>query len=553
MVKHKKKLIGTKIVRLLLGILWCMVVLSCRADLVNEYTRRGDTDSTSKCNSGQVPVHLVVDGLSAPSRTITPDHITLQDLENPSKYTVTLNGTSNMGNSITLDPVSFSHGMVGLDLNPGIWTLSLSVTDVNTQTQILTGSSVVLVQSKPISTTVTLKPIQSEAGSVAVGFILSTSLLKRLQVQNPTPSTVTTGLAGASGTATLTATLYDVGGTPIPGTEMTLNAQISGASTTEQTLTYTANGQTIPAGQYTLKLTGSFPKQDGSIETMGYEDIIHIEGNRKTSASIALDSNSKDLGVPSDPYRQDKVRTNASTGTVNFASNTTFSPLKECVWMYADYWDGKDSDSDLNEVLVISWGNVYDADYYEVEILMHPFTGVNAGNDPATAGKFTKPVTTDAEWDTLKDQDFTYRDTAGVEHRKKTSFLAFSGDDTSPNYYKSKTYDVGSISAGIVGISLSCADYPLFKSMETTTFRDTSKNYQNQGTLFPAAAKAVFEQYGVYQYRTTTVGKIGLEAGCGALPVLTPGSAPRMSVQFRVRAVNAFGYSDWVYWKGGKW
>ena len=57
----------------------------------------------------------------------------------------------------------------------------------------------------------------------------------------------------------------------------------------------------------------------------------------------------------------------------------------------------------------------------------------------------------------------------------------------------------------------------------------------------------------MYQYRTTTVGKIGLEAGCGALPVLTPGSAPRMSVQFRVRAVNAFGYSDWVYWKGGKW
>ena len=62
-----------------------------------------------------------------------------------------------------------------------------------------------------------------------------------------------------------------------------------------------------------------------------------------------------------------------------------------------------------------------------------------------------------------------------------------------------------------------------------------------------------FDTYGNYSYNTTIRGKVGLEGDCGVIGVLLPSYTPQMSVVFRLRGVNEFGTSDWVYWKGGKW
>ena len=48
-------------------------------------------------------------------------------------------------------------------------------------------------------------------------------------------------------------------------------------------------------------------------------------------------------------------------------------------------------------------------------------------------------------------------------------------------------------------------------------------------------------------------GTVGLEGDCGVIGVLLPSYTPQMSVVFRLRGVNQYGTSDWVYWKGGKW
>ena len=46
--------------------------------------------------------------------------------------------------------------------------------------------------------------------------------------------------------------------------------------------------------------------------------------------------------------------------------------------------------------------------------------------------------------------------------------------------------------------------------------------------------------------------RIGLEGECNALAVMVNSFSPQHWYGIRVRAVNRFGHSDWVYWKGGK-
>lgn len=493
-------------------------------------------------------VRIFVDGLASGSgRTIAPEHVTLTELADPSKYTVRLTGTSDMGDSRDEVLTVNNKGLGIFLLTPGSWILTLTVTEVATNQQILQGKTFIVVENAPTVTNMTLKPLTGGTGTVEVNFVLSPSLLKRLVVTNPT-GTGTTGLAGASGQANLTVALYK-DGVEVLNTRQTLQATITGASTTEQTLTYTGNGQSIPAGQYILKLTGSFPKQDGSIETMGYEDIIHIEGNRKTSATIALDDNAQVYGVPSKTRKSNKANLGGSIGNPNFKNTERFTTYGDTVWIYAVNWDGNSSDEiSGNEVLTIGWDPVYNADFYEVEVMLSPFIGIYLADIPYP--KFTDIVTSDDEWDRIKAIPIT---DPGTSASKLPTILRFSGKTSDPDYYKSKSY--------IIQVAVPshkrdpgpyqynrdfycCADKTLARTLPygNYTIGANLDAFDNNTNFIPAEGSE----------RGQTLGKIGLEGDCGTLGVLLPSYAPRTSVCIRVRAGNEFGYSDWVYWKGGK-
>lgn len=547
MIEMKEK-IG---VRILFFYILTFLFLGCKDSLVSFQHSMG-------VQGEGFAVRIFVDGLASGSgRTIAPEHVTLTELADPSKYTVRLTGTSNMGDSRDEVLTVNNKGLGIFLLTPGSWTLTLTVTEVATRQQILQGKTFIVVENAPTVTHVTLKPLTG-TGTVEVNFVLSPSLLKRLVVTNPT-GTGTTGLAGATGTATLTATLYDVGGTPIPGTEMPLNAQITGANTIEQTLTYTANAQPIPAGQYILKLIGSFPKKDGSIEPMGYEDVLYVEGNRRTTTQITLASNSKDLGVPENPIKVDKAKLNGSSKTNNFTRVTSFTPWGETLWLFADYWDSEgngNNGGNGNEVLVATWTPVINADFYEIEILVYPFVfRASNGVKPNITGKFQEVVTDDVAWDNLKDQTFSragYPD----QTNKKPSFLKYSGDPNSPYYYKTSTQQMSATSGSNGGTYhdnfLSCAYKPyarqIFGGSQSSVTAAAANSAYRCGT-----AMDEFDNGTTFSYANVNHGKIGLEGDCGSIGILLPAFAPQCSLVFRMRAVNEYGYSDWVYWKGGTW
>ncbi len=547
MVEHSKKLTGIKLIGLLLGALWCMVVLSCRADLVNEYTRRGDTDSTSKCSSGQVPVQLLLEGLSSATRTITPGHVTFADLADSSKYTLHLTGTSDMGDSRNIQNFSItSHGVGIFLLTPGSWILALTVTDVATSQPVLQGITFVVMENAPTSTPMTLKPVDS-TGNVEVRFILTASLLNRLVVTNPNPPTATTGLDGATGSSTITVALYNSDGSQVvPGTDMTFSAQIASFSTREQTFVYNGNGQQIQDGQYTLKLTAEYAKQDGSRETTGYADILYVEGNRKTSATITLDDNSQVFGVPKKIGKANKATRNITIGAPNFSQSKTFNPYEEGLWIYAANWDGEsNSTKNGNEVLTVGWDPVYDAEYYELEILVYPFSGYSlvVNLDASRYGRFDSIATTDEEWERYSTTPVSFGGRS-----KLPIYLKFNGKQGDANYYKTKSY-TDKILNGNVSTEVDftfCADKVLARNLITGTVNDS---YRFSSTTDE------FDTYGTFRAREGSreiVGKVGLEADCSAIGVLLPSFAPRAPVCIRMRSVNEFGYSDWVYWKGGK-
>ena len=522
------KMMTIRINHVLICFTLCMVIFGCRDSLSLV------PESTHVSENGKVPVHLVVGGLSATSRTITPDHITLQDLENPARYKVILDGTSNMGDTIRLNPVSFTHGMVELDLNPGIWTLRLFVTDVNTQTQILTASSVLLVQSKPVFTTLTLEPIQggTGTGTVNVTFTLSDSIMQRLDKDT------------ATGNATITIALYDTLQQEVPGTKQVFSQAATGASVP---LSYMANNNPLTAGRYSIKLESSYTVQNSLTQNlpmkyeMGYTDILYVEGNRETSASIELTSNSKDLGVPENPYRRDKYSLNGSSNTQNFQQATSFSPWGETAWARGSNWDNESSGSvNGNEIFVAAWHPVFNADFYEIEFLIYPFlkatSGVSGGSTTAN-GKLRAVVTNDSEWDALKKADFVFNG-----QTRKPSYLRFTGDPTDPDYYKTH-YDTIEFDGGRF---LTCAD----ANLATKIFVDSSitANVGNaRYRVVNSTNVTTWRNYGAFAGV-----KIGLEGNCGTLGIILPAFAPRSSLVFRVRAVNSYGYSDWVYWKGGR-
>ena len=495
-------------------------------------------------------VRIFVDGLASGStRTIAPDHVTLTELADPSKYTVRLTGTSNMGDSRDEVLTVNNKGLGIFLLTPGSWTLLLTVTEVATNEEMLQGKTFVVVENAPTSTNIILKPMP-DTGTVSVDFVLSASLLNRLQVQNPTPSTANTGLAGATGQTLLTVALYN-GSVMVPGTNQNLLATINGVNTVQQRFVYTGNNQPISAGQYTLRLTASFPKQNNTPETMGYEDIIHIEGGREARATIELSSSIQELGTPNNPARQDKITLGGSSAIVNFQQSTRFAQWGETLWLYGVRWDGDESGENGNEILVVVWSPVYNAESYEVELLIHPFTKL--GTTPTTGGKFSRIITSDTEWDALRRQTFRYNN-----QDRTPIYLRFSGYQNDSNYYKTYSPTIQCLNpSNALGQFLVCADKTLARSLFSGS--NSLATGKMNASYRLASAMDSFDSNGVFVYtdpRTnarTTVGKVGLEADCSALGILLPAYTPQMSLVYRVRAVNEFGYSDWVYWKGGKW
>ncbi len=502
-------------------------------------------------DDGSVPVKIVVEeNQSFASRTITPGHLSATVLTGPG-YESVLVGKSDMGSKIDIRPFTLTNGSGSLLLTPGNWELTLTVTEKAGNTQILMGKSTVKVENKPTATAMVLTPLSGN-GRVAVDFVLSASIIERLDKD-------------ATSQATITVALYDITGTEVPGTKKEFKQAVP--TTATATLNYTANGMQLPAGRYSIKLVSSYTVNNASTlymdakYTMGYEDVLYVEAARVSQATVELSSNSQELGNPNNPARAEKknLNGNSSAGANhNFTQSTQFRPWGETVWMYSFNWDGENTGTQNgNEVLIVNWGSVYNADYYEVEVLFHPFSVTTAGSGsvvtPNPHGKFNRVVYTDADWEVLRNTDFTYTH-SGVTHTKKPSLVQFSGDPNSPHYYKthSPTIDYVIKSTGAVSKFLTCAD----KNLARSIFADPGKTAGMGNAGYSVSAYDAtnnFDTYGIYEYNGNGRGKIGLEGDCSNLGILTPSFAPRISVAFRVRAVNAYGHSDWVYWKGGKW
>ena len=480
---------------------------------------------------GTVPVSLVLaaDGQAAASRTITPGHIPQADWEDPAKYKLTLSGSSDLGGSIAIDGLRVSGGRGGFDLPAGAWDLALTATPTTgAAAPVLRGGTSVIVHRRPVSVTILLEPLDSTTGTVSVDFTLPQSVVKRLDPPSNNAKQVTVAL-------------HDEAGNEVTGTRQTFTANATDATSS---FTYTAGGPAA-AGRYELRMTAPYTVNNAStnnqnrVHTLGWSDTLYVEGNRQTTASVAIPEARAAMGVPDNPYRRDKATVNANPNqqSQNFITTTRFDPFGEALWLYGTYWDGSENIPNGNEVLVVDWDPVYNTDYYELELLVHPFT--RRDSTPPTKGtKFSKVATDDAAWEALRTTNFTYNGQS-----RAPFLLRYSGGQSDPNYYRSKSWDINCLNGASVEAFTSCAD----KNLARTLFTGT----RNGG--YRVTGNDAFDTYGNYSYNTTIRGKVGLEGDCGVIGVLLPSYTPQMSVVFRLRGVNEFGTSDWVYWKGGKW
>ena len=514
----------TSVTRMFCLFLWLLPYLwGCQGSLSG-----GLQSHQSPVGEGSVPVRILLEG-GAASRTIAPAHVTQADLADPGQYQLVMEGTSDMGGRVQVRDFVLRNGEGFLALAPGAWTLTLTAMDGGGTTQLLSGSTLLIVQDAPTSASITLAPLTGN-GRVRVNFTLPPSVVRRLDPQGNNTKQVTVGL-------------YNPLGQLVAGTQQTFQVTVTGG-TAPAAIPYTANAMQVPSGRYTLRLAAPYTVNNASTGnqnvtySLGWSDILYVEQGRESVATVAIPEVA--LGVPGRPHRRDKASQSGSSGTINFVTNTQFNPWGETLWLFGQSWDGSDSDLNGNEILVVSWTPVYDADYDELELLVHPFTNRIT---PATRyGKFNKVVATDAEWDALRQQSFT----ANGQSRR-TSYMRFSGGTGDPDYYKTRTYTINCANGttGVVNNFVSCAD----KALARRLFATGTQNFSYR----VAQATDAFDTYGTFSYRGTSVGKVGLEGDCGVLGVLVPAFSPQMSVVYRLRAVNRFGHSDWVYWKGGKW
>ena len=475
-----------------------------------------DCPSSDSVGDNGVPVSIVLGEGSGPSRTIAPEHIDQVAL---GSYTLELTGSSDMGDSVNVQNFTLTNGQGFVSLNPGNWQLEL-VASRNGVEQ-LRGTGSMEVKDKPTSVAITLRPVAAGTGTVDVRFSIPQSVVARLD-----PSTSTT--------KTVTVALYDDSDLVVAGTRQDIALTYNAAQTAPYAVTYTAGGSPVPSGRYTLRLSAPYTVNNaatGNVDVVykvGHTDILYVEGGRVSSATVAIPEARAAMGVPGNPYRQDKVTVNGSSRTTNFTAATPFNPFGETLWMYGSNWDstGGNTDSNGNEVLVVDWDSVYDADYYELELLVHPFTGYNSSN-PTSRGKFNNVVTTDADWETLKSTTFNYNG-----QMRTPSYMRYSGNQSDPDYYKTKTWV---IKCNDNSDFLSCADKPLARTLFPNKGAARGKVNATYNLL---VTRDAFDTYTDWSYQSTSRGKVGLEGDCGVIGVLMPAYSPRMSVVYRVRAVK---------------
>ena len=525
----------TSVTRMFCLFLWLLPYLwGCQGSLSG-----GLQSHQSPVGEGSVPVRILLEG-GAASRTIAPAHVTQADLANPGQYQLVMEGTSDMGGRVQVRDFVLRNGQGFLALDPGAWTLTLTATEVASSREVLRGSTLLIVQDAPTSASITLGPVTTATGTVRVQFTL--------------PQTVVRGLDPATSTSkTITVGLYDASGQLVAGTQQRLTAN---ANDTTSTVTYTANGA-VAAGQYTLRLTAPYTGANGAGKTLGWEDVLHVEGNRQSAAAVPLQASV--LGKPtSSPGKKDKTgrsvtvaRSGSTAGnsTANITTgNQTFNPYGEGLWIYGANWDGGSDKYNVgtggnrgntigNEVLLVAWDAVYDADYYELELLLHPnFGQYDANSERVSNGaKYERLPVSDADWDSFK-----ARNPAPLQ-------LAFSGDVTSGNYYKTKFYTHNILTNGTARVSFDFLAWRSLANGKNGGYAAATAATTNGAGSFigPPAGNGLSTRGGV-SYR------IGLEGDCNALAVLVNSFSPQHWYGIRLRAVNEFGYGDWVYWKGGK-
>lgn len=476
-----------------------------------------------------VPVSVVVSRESGGrSRTVAPDHVPAGDLENTGLYRLVLTGTSDMGSSVTVDPFRIANGMGGFDLSPGAWSLTLAAHTVAGNTKVLEGTAFVIIVDYHVTVYIDLEPLQTENGSVSAQFTLPQSVVKRLDPQN-------------SNNKPVKVALYDEAGGEVAGTARNFTLTYS-TSTASYSINY--NNASVAAGEYTLKMTASYTVNTASTSnqdrthTFGWSDILYVEGNRASSVVVAIEGTA--LGVPDRPYLRATPTAGGNSPSNQFNISELFNPWGETLWLYGHSWDGNGNDTNGNEILVVDWDPVYNADYYEVEVLLHPFTK-NAQTVTAN-GKFNKVVTTDAAWDTLRTTSFNYGGRSLTP-----SYLRYSGGVGRSDYYKTAYY---TINCNTSDQFLSCADKVLARSLFPNKGAAVGK-VNAQYSI--AATTDAFDTYGTFLYNGLSRGKVGMEGDCSVIGILVPAFSPQTSLVYRLRAVNQYGYSDWVYWRGGKW
>lgn len=501
----------------------------------------GCRDSLIDLHHDGVQVCIFVEGLSnTPSRTITPEHISIGDLGNSNQYTLRMTGTSDMGDRISVANWELNNGMGILRLNPGMWRLNLTVTPVNGAAAVLEGSCLLIVQGVPGKAFITLKPVGGQ-GTVSVEFILSPELVKKLVSQGATNTVVQVAL-------------YNEQNQAVGSTNFSVNA-------TNRSFTYTANNQAVTAEKYTLKLLAPYTGPENRQLTLEWQDVIYIEGSRKTTDVVSLSA--EIMGSPNSatPGKKDKASVNitvpSSNGNtdwntfsgVTITGTQSFNPYGEGLWIYGANWDGEASNDDKlngtwgNEILFVVWDSVFDAEYYELELLLHPRYGYIGGSAVSNGAKYEKLPVTDADW-----IDFTSRS-------PQPRLLKWSGYASSPNYYKIKTYNFNiyernGSSASRNFTFLAWRDLANNINPTTSTQSGASVRYSFRNGNY-AAPYIPAPVNGVTRFKNVDY-RIGLEANCNGLAILLNSYTPQHWYGIRVRAVNEFGYGDWVYWKGGK-
>ena len=503
----------------------------------------------SVSNAGTVPVSIVLGYGSGSSRTIAPEHIDQVALGG---YTLELTGSSDMGDSVNVQNFTLTNGQGFVSLNPGNWQLEL-VASRNGVEQ-LRGTGSMEVKDKPTSVAITLRPVAAGTGTVDVRFSIPQSVVARLD-----PSTSTT--------KTVTVALYDDSDLVVAGTRQDIALTYNAAQTAPYAVTYTAGGSPVPSGRYTLRLSAPYTVNNaatGNVDVVykvGHTDILYVEGGRVSSATVAIPEVGAAMGVPGIPYRQDKAgqasftvaRSGSATGhsAANITTGRqTFSPYGAGLWVYGANWDGGTDRQNVgaggnsgstqgNEVLLVTWSPVYDADYYELEMLLHPNYGQYDLNQ--------EQVLNSAKYETLP-----VSDTDWADYRAKSPpplELSFSGGAGSGNHYKTKVHTHQILTT--TATARTGFDFLAWRGLADGRNGGyavaSSAGAGSQGAFIGAPDSATgLSMRGTVSYR------IGLEGNCNALAVLMNSFTPQHWYGIRLRAVNRFGHSDWVYWKGGK-